>query len=70
MEDANFSMEMTCQLKPGVPEKCVQGPPDANKWFRQRYTLWETLGEPGDAEKTTMSAFYQHLEIGILRENG
>ena len=51
MEDANFSMKMAHQLKPGVLENCVEGPPDANKWF-------PTLGEPGDAVKTMMSAFH------------
>ena len=28
------------------------------------YALREALREPGDAEKTTMNAFYQHLKIG------
>ena len=31
MEDANFKMKMTCQLKPGVLEKRVQGLSDTKR---------------------------------------
>ncbi len=45
--------------------KAFQTPIDGS---RQCYTLREALGEPEDTEKTMMSAFYQHLKIGTLRE--
>ncbi len=44
VEDANFSMKMAHQLKPGILEKCVQGLPDANKWFP---TVLYPTGGPG-----------------------
>ncbi len=65
MEDANFPMEIAHQLKPGVLKKCVQGPTLCVQCVQMPtdgsqpcYTLREALGEPGDAVKTMMSAFY------------
>ena len=55
MEDANF---LTCRLKPGVLEKYVKAFQIPTDDSRRRYTLLEALGQPGDAVKTMMNAFY------------